>query len=153
MGRLRDYGAEIEQSGDGFPLGDLRVVATYGFSEGGDWLRYLVIRAYPAASTPEERAADPRFDINSGGRPRVRHPDGAMRPVGTDGHAYLFVGDELRTMRVEMNEHTDTLGLSRAGSLEGMWDYLQRFRVPGYGRAVAEPDAAADPRRPSGFGG
>jgi hypothetical protein len=127
--RLRDWGAEVEQSGASFPLGDLRVITDYGHSEGGDWLRFLVIRAYPAASTAAERVADPRYDINSGGIPRLRHADGVMRPVKTDGRAYLFIGEELRTMRVEMNEHTDTVGLCQAGSLEGMWQYLQRFRV------------------------
>jgi hypothetical protein len=35
--------------------------------------------------------------------------DGAMRLVGTDGRVYLFVGDELRTMRVAMNEHSGQL--------------------------------------------
>jgi hypothetical protein len=32
-------------------------------------------------------------------------------------------------MRVAMNEHTDTIGLARADSLEAMWTYLQQFRV------------------------
>ena len=52
-----------------------------------------------------------------------------MRSVKTDGRVYLFVGDELRTMRVEMNEGVDTHGLSLAGSLDEMWDHLQQFRV------------------------
>ncbi len=71
---------------------------------------------------------DPRIDLNSALLPRVRHPDGVMRRVETDGRIYLFIGDELRTMRVVMNEHTDTIGL--AGSREGqVWNYLQQFRV------------------------
>lgn len=52
-----------------------------------------------------------------------------MRQVKTDGRVYLFIGDELRTMRVEMNEHTDPIGLNQAGSLEEMWEYLQQFHV------------------------
>lgn len=130
MSRPRDYGAEVEQSGEAFNLGDLRVAMTCGYSEDGNWLRFLIIRAWPLTSTVEERVNDPRYDSNSGGRPKVRHPDGVMRKVGTDGHVYLFVGDELRTMRANMNEHTDTVGLCRAGSLDGMWAYLQQFRVP-----------------------
>jgi hypothetical protein len=122
-------GADVEHSGEGFLLGDLVVVIDYGYSNGGDRLRYLVIRAYPASSTPDERMADSRYDINSGALPRLRHPDGAMRLVQTDGRAYLFIGDELRTMCVAMNEHTDTIGLARADSLEAMWTYLQQFRV------------------------
>jgi hypothetical protein len=43
---------------------------------------------------------------------------------------YLFVGNELRTMRVKMNEHTDAAGFSRMGSLDGIWNYLEHFRVP-----------------------
>ena len=126
---LRDYGADVEHSGQSFTLGDLRVIADYGYSEGGDWLRYLVIRAYPLTSTPAERRGDPRYDINSGDLPLVRHPDGVMRKVRTDGRVYLFIDNELRTMRVDMNEHTDTVGLAQAASLEGMWDYLQQFRI------------------------
>jgi hypothetical protein len=125
----RDLAADVEHSGESFTVGDHVVLIDYGFSDGGDRLRYLVIRAYPAVSTPEERQADPRYDINSGSLPRLRHPDGAMRLVQTDGRAYLFIGDELRTMRVAMNEHTDTIGLIRAGSLDEMWTLLQKFRV------------------------
>jgi hypothetical protein len=128
--RLRDHGAEVEHSGCSYNLGDLRVIEDCGYSEGGDWLRYLVIRAYPQTATPEEIRADPRYDINSGRLPLVRHPDGVMRPVKTDGRVYLFVGDELRNLRVDMNERHDPFGLRRAGSLEGMWVYLQQFRAP-----------------------
>jgi hypothetical protein len=131
--RLRDYGAEVEHSGCSYNLGDLRVIEDCGYSEDGDWLRYLVIRAYPRIATPEEIRADPRYDINSGRLPLVRHPDGVMRPVQTDGRVYLFIGDELRTLRVEMNERSDPFGLRRAGSLEGMWVYLQQFRAPDTG--------------------
>jgi hypothetical protein len=126
-----DYGFDVEQSGESFPVGNLQVIVDYGYSEGGDRLRYMVIRAYPANATVQERRADPRYSINFGSVPWVRHPDGAMRPVKTDGRVYLFIGDELRMMRVDMNEHTDTIGLHQAGSLDGMWDYLQKFRVAG----------------------
>ena len=128
--RQRDYGADVRGSGRAYNLGDLRVIEDCGYSEGGDWLRYLVIRAYPRTATSEEIRTDPRYDVNSGHPPKVRHPDGVMRPVRTDGHVYLLIGNELMTMRVEMNAHTDRSGLSRAGSLEGMWEYLQQFRVP-----------------------
>jgi hypothetical protein len=127
----RDFVFDVEHSGESFPLGQLQVIVDYGYSDGGDRLRYMVIRAYAANSTVEERLADPRYDINSGRLPLVRHPDGAMLPVETDGRVYLFIGDELRMMRVDMNEHTDTVGLSRENSLDGMWEYLQQFRVVG----------------------
>ena len=127
--RLQDLWADVEHSGESFPLGDLQVIVDYGYSEAGDRLRYMVIRAYSANSTTEERLADPRYDINSGKLPMVRYPDGKMGPVKTDGRVYLFIGDELRMMRVKMNEHTDTVRLSGAGSLDGMWNFLQQFRV------------------------
>ena len=131
--RLRDYGADVQHSGCAYNMGDLRVIEDCGYSEGGDWLRYLVVRAYPLGATTDEIRADPRYDTNSGDPPKLRHPDGVMRQVKTDGRVYLFVGAELRTMRVEMNEHTDPSGLCRAGSLEGMWEYLQQFHVAGAG--------------------
>jgi hypothetical protein len=128
--RLRDYGADIRGSGCSYNLSNLRVIESYGYSENGDWVRYLVIRAYPSTATTEEILSDPRFDVNSGRPPRLLHPDGVMRQVKTDGWAYLFIGNELWSMRVEMNEHTDPVGLRRVGSLEGMWEYLQQFRIP-----------------------
>jgi hypothetical protein len=125
-----DQNVDVEQSGESFPLGNLLVIIDYGYSDDGDRLRYVVIRAFPATSTVAERLADPRYDINAGRLPLVRQPDGKMGPPSTDGRAYLYIGDELRTMRVKMNEHTDTMGLRQAGSLEAMWDYLGRFRIP-----------------------
>jgi hypothetical protein len=127
---FRHFGFDVKQSGEGFRSGDLLVLVTYGYSEDGDRLRYAVIRPFLSTSTAEERLADPRFD-NSCILPRIRYPDGTLHLVKTDGRVYLFIGDELRTLRVEMNEHTDTGGLSQAGSLEGMWAYLQQFRVAG----------------------
>jgi hypothetical protein len=123
-------GTDLGRSGESFPLGNLLVVAEFGYSEDGDRLQYMVIRAYPATSTAQERLADPRCDFSSGCLPRLRHADGTMRRVETDGQVYLFIGDELRVMRVSMNEHTDMLGLRRAASLEGMWEYMRRFCVP-----------------------
>lgn len=125
----REAKTDIERSGKSFGMGDLLVIIDFGYSEHGDRLRYMVIRAYSKNSSAEERLADPRYDINAGGLPRVRHPDGTMHPVDTDGRVYLFVGNELRVMRVKMNEHTDPDGLNQTGSLEGMWTYLQKFRV------------------------
>lgn len=66
--RLRDYGADIEGSGYAYNLGDLRVIVDIGYSENGNWLRYLVIRAYPRTATTEQKRADHRYDINSGDR-------------------------------------------------------------------------------------
>jgi hypothetical protein len=122
--------ATVERSGESFTAGNLYVIIDYGYSDDGDRLRYVVIRAFPTTSTADERFADKRYDLNPGGLPLVRQSDGKMAPTRTDGRVYLYIGDELRTMRVKMNEHTDTMGLREASSLEAMWDYLGRFRVP-----------------------
>jgi len=127
--RLFDYDPEISASGESFQVDDVQVCTFFGHSDDGDRLRYAIIIAWPISTPPNSRLADHRFDMNSGQLPKVRHRDGVMRRVETDGRVYLFIGDELRTMRVDMNEHTDTIGLAHAGSLEGMWSYLQQFRV------------------------
>jgi|GEM_PF-3518685 len=127
--RPQEARTDIERSVRSFGMGDQLVIIDSGSSEGGNRLRYLVIRAYPQNSTTEERLADTRYDSTSRSLPRLRHPDGTMRPVDTDGRAYLFIGNELRVMRVKMNGQTDLDGLHRADSLEGMWAYLQQFRV------------------------
>ena len=49
---------------------------TYGYSEGGNWLRFAVILVGPRASAAQGPQPDPRYDEWSGDRPRVRHPDG-----------------------------------------------------------------------------
>jgi len=46
-----------------------------------------------------------------------------------DGHVYFFVGEALKTMRVRMNEHTDTTPLEDSRTLDELWAYLERFRV------------------------
>jgi hypothetical protein len=123
------YDPTIQESGEGFTVGNMAVMATFGYSNDGDRLRYLIILTWPITTPPDARLPDSRYDANSGMLPRVRHLDGKMRQVGTDGHVYMFIGDELRTMRVAMNEHTDTIGLTKARSLDHMWQYLQQFRV------------------------
>ena len=124
---IRD--AEIQQSGEGFQVGEFMVAATFGYSDDGDRLRYAIIRTWPVATPPSERVADTRVSWGPGILPLVRHADGVMRPVETDGRLYFFFDHELRTMRVSMNEHTNTIGLHRAGDLEGIWKHFQQFRV------------------------
>jgi hypothetical protein len=128
-GRMPGIAPAIQESGEGFPLGENIVSCTYGYSDDGDRLRYAIIRSWPATTSASERLSDPRVDRYSGPLPRIRHNDGVMRPVGTDGHVYLFIDEELRTMQVSMNEHSDTIGLSHAKTLEDMWEYVQQFRV------------------------
>jgi hypothetical protein len=119
----------IRESGHGFPIGDQIVLCEYGYSRGGDRLHWAIIRTFPSDSTPAQRLADPRVGRNSLVWPLVREQDGRMVPVDWNGNIYFFEGEKLRTMRVAMNEHTDTVPLEDSKTLEELWAYLQKFRV------------------------
>src|SRR5262245_38233470 len=119
----------IRESGHGFPIGDQIVLCEYGYSRGGDRLHWAIIRTFPNDSTPAERMADPRVGRNFYVWPLIREPDGRMVPVGWDGNIYFFEGEKLKTMRVAMNEHTDTVPLEDSKTMEELWAYLQKFRV------------------------
>ena len=119
----------IRESGHGFPIGDQIVLAEYGYSRGGDVLHWVIIRTWPKNSTPEERLADTRVGRSFFVWPLIREASGRLVPVGTAGNVYLFEGDKLKTMRVRMNEHTDTVPLEDSRTLDELWAYLERFRV------------------------
>jgi hypothetical protein len=121
--------SDIQESGEGLRLDSTDISITYGYSDDGDRLRYLVIQSWPVTASSAERMSDPRYDWSSRPLPRVKQPGGTWKPIETDGRVYFFIADELRIMRVRMNEHTDTAGLSQAKHLEDMWQYLQQFRV------------------------
>jgi hypothetical protein len=121
----------IRQSGHGFVVGDQIVLAEYGYTRGGDELRWAIFRTWPLHSTEEERLLDPRVTRTSLVWPLIRSADGRMIPVETAGNIYFFEGDRLRTMRVKMNEHTDTVRIEDSRTLDDVWRYLERFRVDG----------------------
>jgi len=121
----------IRESGHGFVIGDQIVLAEYGYSRGGDVLRWAILRTWPKDSTAEQRLLDPRVSRSFLVWPLLRAANGRLVPIGTDGNVYLFDGDKLKTMRVRMNEHTDTIPLEDSQTLEEMWAYLERFRVDG----------------------
>src|SRR5688572_1888451 len=99
----------IRESGHGFPIGDQIVLGEYGYSHDGDVLHWAIFRTWPKESTPEQRLADPRVGRSFFFWPLIREANGRMVSVGTRGNVYFFEGDKLRTMRVRMNEHTDTM--------------------------------------------
>jgi hypothetical protein len=119
----------IRESGHGFLIGNRIVLCEYGYSRGGDRLHWAIIRTFPLDSTPAERLADPRVGRSFYVWPLIREPDGRMVPVGWDGEVYFFDDDELQKMRVDMNEHTDTVPLENCKTLEELWAYLQQFRA------------------------
>ena len=118
----------IGESGHGFQISDQIVLGEYGYSDGGDRLRYAILRTWPVDSTPEERLNDNRVGRDFFGWPLIRDQSGRMIPAGTGGDVYFFVGDELKTLKVRMNEHTDTGPLDDLKSLDEVWAYFQRFR-------------------------
>src|SRR5262245_28890491 len=119
----------IRESGHGFPVGDQIVLCEYGYSRDGDVLHWAIIRTWPKDSTPEQRLADTRVGRSFFFWPLIRDDRGRMVPVGADGRVYFFEGDQLRTMHVKMNEHTDTMPLDDSRTLDQVWAYLERFRV------------------------
>jgi hypothetical protein len=119
----------IRESGHGFSIGDQIVLCEYGYSQGGDRLRWAIIRTFPKASTTQERMLDKRVGRSFVVWPLIRDADGRMVPVGTDGNVYFFSDDKLKTMRVRMNEHTDTVPFEDSKTLDELWAYLQKFRV------------------------
>jgi hypothetical protein len=122
-------GVTVQESGQAFVVGDHQVIAQFGYSHGGDQVHYAVIRTWPKGATPEQKRLDPRMARSFLGWPLIRDNDGRMTAVGSDGHLYFFQGDTLKTMRMRMNEHDDTIPLGNAKTLDEMWVYLQRFRV------------------------
>lgn len=119
----------VRESGHGFVVGDHLVLGEFGYSRGGDRLRYAIFRTWPNDSTPEQRALDTRTGWDALGWRLIRDKNGRMIPVGADGDLYFFEGDELKTMKVRMNEHTHTMPLDDLKSLEEVWTHLQQFQI------------------------
>ena len=45
------------------------------------------------------------------------------------GTLYMFFDDELRTMKVQMDEHTDTVGLMRSKDIGGVWSHFEKYKT------------------------
>lgn len=115
------------RSGQGFQMGRLSVDVMFGYADDGDRLLFAIVRSYP----PGTPAADSRVKDDYGGAIFVRNNDGQMIPVKRDGRLYLFDEDNnVRTMKVKMNEHSDTDGLTHCRDMEEIWDLFKRFEVP-----------------------
>jgi hypothetical protein len=129
LGVLFWHRVTVRESGHGFVAGDYLVLGEYGYSDGGDRLRYAIFRTWPKDSTAAQRAIDNRTARNFCGWPLIRDKDGRMIPVGTDGEIYFYEGDKLKTMKVRMNEHDNTIPLDNLKTLDEVWSYLQGFRI------------------------
>ena len=119
----------VRESGHGFVVGDNLILGEYGYSHSGDRLRFAIFRTWPKDSTPAQRALDPRTGRDLLGWPLIRDKDGRLVSVGAEGDLYFFEGDNLKIMKVRMNEHTDTMPLDNLKTLEEVWTYLGQFRI------------------------
>ena len=45
------------------------------------------------------------------------------------GTLYMFFDDELRTMKVQMDEHTDTVGLMHSKDIDGVWSHFEKYKT------------------------
>ena len=114
------------RSGEGFQIGESRVFVTFGYADGGDRLLFAVVRSFSPGVTLTE---DHRLEEGRWGSVYVRDNDGKMIPVERDGSLYVFDGDKLRTMKVKMNEHSDTNGLNRCKSIEEILAFFKQFEI------------------------
>ena len=119
----------LQQSGTAFSVGEHSVVTTYGYFGNGDKLAFAIIQTWPIQTSTEEKLADKRVDFNSGGTPLIRHNDGRYYPPDMSGTVYMFFSEELRIMSVEMDEHTDTVGLMRKQDINGVWSHFEQFKT------------------------
>lgn len=117
------------ESGESFVLNDEHVIVDFGYAWDGDQLTYCVIRSWPDSTSPEQKMADTRSSLGTLGGRLVRNSTGLMEPVKKDGRVYLWIGDELRTFRVDMSEHTDTMGLWQSTSVRDMEAFFAPFRI------------------------
>jgi hypothetical protein len=127
IGKMGLINFGLQQSGTGFSIGGHSVVITYGYFGNGDELAFAIIQTWPIGTPEQQMLSDKRVDMNSGATPRIKSSDGRYVPVDTSGTVYMFFGDELRTMRVTMDEHTDTVGLRHKKDLEGVWSHFKQF--------------------------
>jgi hypothetical protein len=123
---VRWYWFDEGVSGESTYMEGSLVVAEYGYSHGGRKLLYAVVRSFPTNSTSEQRNNDPRYrSINDD--VSVRDNDGHMIPVGRDGTVYIFNGDKLRTMKVQVAE--DDIGIVTCFDMDDVWARFQKFEV------------------------
>ena len=119
----------VGRSGESFRMGNSDIIVVYGYAEGGKRLRFAVVRSFPSDTPPNKKIQDPRIQDDYLDTLSVRGNDGHMIRVETDGTIYLFDGDHLRTMKVNMSESMDTVGISRCKSMEEIWAFFKRFEV------------------------
>ncbi len=118
----------LQQSGTAFSAGDHVVVTTYGYFGNGDKLAFAIVQTWPIDTPPEVKLADKRVDFDSKTTPLIRQNDGIYREPDISGTVYMYFGDELRTMSVDMDEHTDTAGMMQLKDIDAVWAHFEKFK-------------------------
>lgn len=108
-----------ETQGTAMYFGKEFVMIDDGFR--GNDITWLVVRNWPAHSSPSERLNDTRFDLLGASR-TVLLSDGNRVPLSASPHVYFFDGPRLTTFPVKMTED-DIAELH--GHFRGMTDYRQ----------------------------
>lgn len=108
-----------ETQGTATYFGNEFVIIDDGFR--GDHITWVVVRNWPAKSSPSERLNDTRFD--EVGSPRsVLLPNGDRVPLSRTPHVYFFDGPQLKIFPVKMTEDDIT---ELHGHFRGMTDYRE----------------------------
>lgn len=110
-------------------IGDEFVIIDDGFR--GDTITWVIVRNWPAQSSPAERMRDTRCD-QMASPVTVLMPNGSRAPVSSIPHVYFFDGLQLTMFPVKMTEDDIT---ELHGHFRGMADYremlplLKRYEI------------------------
>ena len=113
-------------SGRSFVVSDQFVIVNYGYSQGD--VSWIVVRNWPATSTPEHRLTDLRFVLDPDGVYVVRQATDFAEPE--TGTVYFFDVERLVTFPFRMRE--DDLSTFRPEQFKSYSDvesYLRRFEI------------------------
>jgi hypothetical protein len=122
------YALYIQESGEWFTVRGQKIYIVFGHTHGGDVLNYAIVRSWPA-NEPDRILTDTRSTLGPIPIRLCRNNGGWRLPAATNGQVYVYFGEELRTMRVDMDEHSDTQGIGNCQTIQDVWDFFSQYRV------------------------
>lgn len=128
LGVVCYYALYIQESGEWFTTRGQKVDIVFGYTRGGDVLNYAIVRSWPE-NEPGLILTDTRSTFGPIPIRMCRNNDGWRLPAATNGQVYVYFGDELRTMRVDMDEHSDTQGIGNCQTIQEVWEFFSQYRV------------------------
>ena len=106
-------------------VADHFVILDNGYRHGD--VTWVVVRSWPAKSTPEQRRVDGRLVLGRDGEFRVRQESGELTEP-TPNVAYVFDGDRLTTFPIRMREDDFTsLRTEQLKAYPEVEAFLRRF--------------------------